>query len=110
MTKKFFIMLFRVLIIIIGFFLLIGTIVLKILLSANLSGKDFMNHINNFENIYYSIITYDMNLLIWVCVPFVDLIVVWSSLKSRKVVSAYLWLVLLTYTLFFVLRFTTLQS
>ena len=110
LVNKTFIAIYRVLVIAVGIFLLAGTIVLKIILAMDLPNEIFMNYINSFEHIYYSVISYDINVLMFFCVPFIDLFIVLKMSKSNKRMKIYLWLLLLIYTSFFVLRLTTLQA
>ena len=108
--NKILVKIWHFLIVVVGFFLLTGSIALKIILATDLPHEIFINHINHFRDIYYSVISYNINLLIWFCVPFIDLIIVVKMPKSDKKMKIYLWLVFFIYTSFFVLRLTTLQA
>ena len=100
----------RVLVFALGLFLLAGTIVLRVILAAELPYEVFSNYIHNFDRIYYSVVSYDLNVLIWFLVPFADLFIIFKLLKSSKEMKGYLWAVLFIYTSFFVLRLTTFSA
>ena len=108
--SKTFVAIFRAVIIVVGLFLLVGTIALKIILATDLPNEIFVIYISNFEQIYYSVITYNINLLILLCIPFIDLFIILKISKSNKSMKIYLLSVLLIYTSFFVLRLTTMQA
>lgn len=104
--NKTLVVIIRVFIIAVGLFLLVGAIALNIILAV----RSPYENIHRFEQIYYSVISYDINVFIWFCVPVADVFIVRKMLKSDKRMKLYLLSVVLIYTGFFIFRITTLQA
>ena len=107
--KKAFITTGCVLIIVAGVFLLADMIVLKLILTSNLPHEVFEERIGMYYKIFCSVISDDLKLRIWVCVPAVDVFFIWKMFKSDKAMKIYFLTVSLIYTSFFVLGFFTFQ-
>lgn len=95
---------------VVGLFLLVGTFVLRMIVVNDFPNEVFLYYISKVEKVYYSIIPYDLNILVFFLVPFIDLFIILKMLKSTTCKRMYLCVLLFIYTSFFALRLSTLQA
>ncbi len=104
------ILVLRISFLFVGVFLLSGAMGLKTLLILDLSSDVFFDYLSKLENVYYSIIPYDINVLIFFCVPIIDIAIVYKVINSMRPKKFYWIIALVVYTTFFLVRLGTLQS
>ena len=110
--KKIMIYVLHTLLVLLGVFSLAGMITLHFILNSKkiLSPGMYFYYMDMFDNHYYTIIPYRLNIVMMSCVPFLDLYAIYQLCTGKTKTKIYWAVIFVLYTSFAFLRLTSLSA